>query len=206
MARPKVLVVGATGTIGSAVCDELKRDHEVVRIARKGGDVQMDALSSASIQEMYAKVGAFDALVSTMGSGVVGALETLSGDDFLNGFTLKALAQINLVRLGLGTVRPGGSFTLSSGYLSKNPRANYSAVAVANGAIDSFCRAAAIEMVNGVRINCVSPVFVIESLRAHGIADVTGYDTQGAPETALAYCRAVTGNFNGQDIDPRVVV
>jgi NAD(P)-dependent dehydrogenase (short-subunit alcohol dehydrogenase family) len=206
MARQKVLVVGATGIIGSAVSSMLERDHEVVRIARKGGDVRMDALSTDSIQQMYAQVGAFDALVSTMGRGVVGAFETLSEQHFLQGFKLKTLAQINLVRLGLGTVRARGSFTLSSGYLSKHPRATYAAVAVANGGIDAFCRAAALEMANGVRINCVSPVFVVESMRAHGITDLVGYDTQSAAETAHAYYRAVTGDFTGKDVDPRVAV
>jgi NAD(P)-dependent dehydrogenase (short-subunit alcohol dehydrogenase family) len=204
MARQKVLLVGATGTIGRAVAAALEPDHDVVRIARKGGDLQVDAASTASISEMYAKVGAFDALVSTMGSGVMGAFENLSAEDFLRGFEMKALAQINLVRLGIATIRAGGSFTLSSGYLSKEPRALYTAVAVANGAIDAFCRCAALEMPNGVRINCVSPVFVLESLHAHGVADTTGYDTQSAADTAISYRRAVTGKFTGQDIDPRL--
>jgi NAD(P)-dependent dehydrogenase (short-subunit alcohol dehydrogenase family) len=204
MPRPKVLLVGATGTIGLAVGELLDRDHDVVRIARKGGDVRMDACSTASIREMYDRVGAFDALVSTMGNGVVGAFETLSDDAFLDGFRLKTLAQINLVRLGTKSIRANGSFTLSSGYLSKEPRPNYTAVAVANGAVDSFCRAVALEMVNGVRVNCVSPVFVVESMLAHGITDFSGYDTQSAALTALAYRRAVTGNFTGQDLDPRV--
>src|ERR1700722_15048341 len=158
MPRQKVLLVGATGTIGLAVAELLERDHEIVRIARTDGDIRMDASSPASIQEMYNKVGAFDALVSTMGSGVMGAFDSLTESDFLEGFKRKALAQINLVRLGLKTVRPNGSFTLSSGYLSKEPSVNYTAVAVANGAVDSFCRAVALEMVNGVRVNCVSPV------------------------------------------------
>jgi NAD(P)-dependent dehydrogenase (short-subunit alcohol dehydrogenase family) len=204
MPRQKVLLVGATGTIGLAVAELLERDHEIVRIARTGGDIRMDASSPASIQEMYDKVGAFDALVSTMGSGVMGAFDSLTEGDFLEGFKMKTLAQINLVRLGIKTVRPNGSFTLSSGYLSKEPSVNYTAVAVANGAVDSFCRAVALEMVNGIRVNCISPVFVAESLRAHGITDLTGYDTQSAAMTAIAYRRAVNGNFTGRDLDPRV--
>jgi NAD(P)-dependent dehydrogenase (short-subunit alcohol dehydrogenase family) len=204
MPRQKVLLVGATGTIGLAVAELLERDHEIVRITRTGGDIRMDASSPTSIQAMYNKVGAFDALVSTMGSGVMGAFDSLTESDFLEGFKRKALAQINLVRLGLKTVRPNGSFTLSSGYLSKEPSVNYTAVAVANGAVDSFCRAVALEMVNGVRVNCVSPVFVVESLRAHGITDLTGYDAQSAALTAIAYQRAVNGHFTGQDLDPRV--
>lgn len=204
MSRRKVILVGATGTIGLAVAELLERDHEIVRIARTGGDIRMDASSAASIQEMYDKVGAFDALVSTMGSGVMGAFDRLTETDFLEGFKMKTLTQINLVRLGIKTVRPNGSFTLSSGYLSKQPRVSYTAVAVANGAIDSFCRAVALEMVNGVRVNCVSPVFVIESLRAHGITNLRGYDTQSAALTAIAYRRAVEGDFSGRDLDPRV--
>jgi NAD(P)-dependent dehydrogenase (short-subunit alcohol dehydrogenase family) len=205
MGRRRVLLIGATGTIGRAVGELLDREFDVIRVARSGGDIRVDASSTESIGAMYAKVGAYDALVSTMGSGVVGTFETLSENDFSKAFALKVLTQINLVRLGVKTIRADGSFTLSSGYLSKQPRETYSAVAVANGAIDAFCRAVALEMPRGVRINCVSPVFVSESLRAHGVTDFAGYDTQSAAETALAYQCAVTSDFTGQDINPRVV-
>jgi NAD(P)-dependent dehydrogenase (short-subunit alcohol dehydrogenase family) len=202
--RKRILIVGATGTIGGAVAALLRTAHDVVRIARAGGDVQMDAFSTDSIDAMYAKAGPFDALVAVMGRGVMGPFNTLSEKDFCDAFVLKSLAQINLVRLGIRTVRPGGSFTLTSGFLSKEPMPSFSAVAMANGAIDAFCKAAALDLENNVRINCVSPVFVIESMRNRDMTD-SKHVTQSAADTALAYQAAVEGDFTGRNIDPRQV-
>jgi NAD(P)-dependent dehydrogenase (short-subunit alcohol dehydrogenase family) len=202
--RQRILIVGATGTIGGPVAALLQKAHEVVKIARTGGDIRMDALSVDSIGAMYAQAGPFDALVVLMGRGVVGTIGTLSEQDFINAFVLKTLAQINLVRLGLRTVRPGGSFTLTGGFLSREPIPNFSAVAMANGAIEAFCRACALDLENGVRINCVSPVFVIESLRDRDTSS-RNLVTQSAADTARAYQFAVEGDFTGKDIDPRLV-
>jgi NAD(P)-dependent dehydrogenase (short-subunit alcohol dehydrogenase family) len=79
----------------------------------------------------------------------------------------------------------------------------YSAIAMCNGAIASFVKAAALDMQRGVRINAVSPVFVIETLMAFGITDMTPYVTMSAADTALAYRAAVMGTFNGADLDAR---
>jgi NAD(P)-dependent dehydrogenase (short-subunit alcohol dehydrogenase family) len=201
--RKRVLLVGSTGTIGKAVAAALSPDHDVVGIARRGGDIAMDATSVTSIAAMYAQAGAFDALVSTMGSAVPGSLTELSADDVSRSFRLKVLSQINLVRLGLATVRAGGSFTLSGGVLSTEPRAGYTAISMTNAAIDAFCAAAALELPGGVRINSVAPVFVLESLLGGGVSDTSGYDTQTAAETALGYVAAVERDFTGRVVDPR---
>jgi uncharacterized protein YbjT (DUF2867 family) len=35
----KIVVIGATGTVGSAVIKELSPRHEIVKVGRKSGDV-----------------------------------------------------------------------------------------------------------------------------------------------------------------------
>ena len=46
-----------------------------------------------------------------------------------------------------------GSFTLTSGSLAEDPIALGASASAVNGALDSFGRAAALELENGVRIN-----------------------------------------------------
>jgi hypothetical protein len=58
-------------------------------------------------------------------------------------------------------------------------------------------------MPRGVRIDALSPVFVIETLMAFGVTDVTPYATLSAADTAPAYRAAVMGTFNGADLDAR---
>lgn len=58
-----MIVIGATGTLGKAVCAALAEKHEVVAVGKSGGDLQVDITSEQSIATLFEKVGAFDALV-----------------------------------------------------------------------------------------------------------------------------------------------
>src|SRR4051794_39028795 len=96
----KIIIVGATGTIGKHVAAALEKEHEVIRAGSKSGDVQVDISSPESIEAMYKKVGAFDALVNTSGNGHFGPLGTMTDADFRVGINSKLMGQINLVLIG----------------------------------------------------------------------------------------------------------
>ena len=63
----RIILVGATGTLGSAVDKALNTRHEIVRVGRKRGDFQVAIADPASIEQLFSKVGEFDAVVSTTG-------------------------------------------------------------------------------------------------------------------------------------------
>lgn len=58
----KLIVIGATGTIGSAVAAALEGKHEVVRASRNG-TVKVDLADPGSIAALLTSVGAVDAVV-----------------------------------------------------------------------------------------------------------------------------------------------
>ncbi len=58
----KIVIVGATGTIGKAVTAELGKRHEIIQASSKSTELKMDMTSSSSIKDFYVKVGRFDAL------------------------------------------------------------------------------------------------------------------------------------------------
>ena len=62
----KIIVVGATGKLGSVVVEGLK-DYEVIRAGRSGPDLKIDALDFASVSDAFASIGSFDGLVSCAG-------------------------------------------------------------------------------------------------------------------------------------------
>ena len=39
----KILIIGATGTIGKAVSARLAKDHEVIAVGHRDGDYQVDS-------------------------------------------------------------------------------------------------------------------------------------------------------------------
>uniref|UniRef100_UPI000F06D899 NAD-dependent epimerase/dehydratase family protein n=1 Tax=Pseudomonas viridiflava TaxID=33069 RepID=UPI000F06D899 len=64
----KILLIGASGAVGSAIERELGSRHEIVRIGRNSGDERVDISDSASIRALFERVGSFDALICAAGS------------------------------------------------------------------------------------------------------------------------------------------
>jgi NAD(P)-dependent dehydrogenase (short-subunit alcohol dehydrogenase family) len=194
----RVLVIGATGTIGGAVASALSVRHDVVRVSRSSA-VSVDITDPASIDRLYDAVGFCDAVVCCAGQARRGAFGQLGVDDWVATFTNKVLAQINVVRLGLSRVRDGGSFTLTAGAYSQRPVSGVPALAMANGALESFTRAAALDLPRGIRINIVSPPLLKETAARMNI-DMPFTAT----ENAAAYVRLVEGSDTGVVVYPEM--
>jgi len=159
----KIIIVGATGTMGKHLKNAFEKQHEVITAATEGCDVKVDITSTESIENMYKKIGAFDALISTAGPTFVGPWKKLTDKEFRKGVEGKMMGQINLVLIGQDYVNPKGSFTLITGALSHDPHKKFANASAANGAVEGFVRAAAIELENGIRINAVSPTVIENS-------------------------------------------
>ena len=196
----RICVVGGTGLIGSAVADALSERHEVVRVGNSSGEHRVDIASKESIEEMYGAIGPVDAVASAAGRAAFGELAELSDDDFRLGLENKLMGQANLVRVGLDHVRDGGSFTLVTGILSREPTPGSAAVSPANAGLEGFVRAAALEMPRGLRVNVVSPPWVAETLEELGRDPSPGMP---ASEVAHAYVESIEGDRNGDVIDAR---
>ena len=159
----KIIVVGATGTMGKYLSSVLEKGHEIIRVSSTSGDIQADITSPASIENLFRQTGSFDALICTAGPSYVGLWKTMTHKEFRKGIEGKLMGQVNLVLIGQHYINPKGSFTLITGALTHEPVLNFASASAANGAIEAFVRAAAIELQNGVRINAVSPTVIEDS-------------------------------------------
>jgi NAD(P)-dependent dehydrogenase (short-subunit alcohol dehydrogenase family) len=161
--QKRIIIVGASGTMGKHLAAAFEKEHEIVRAAYDSGDYLVDITSTDAIEKFYQEVGEFDALISTAGPTFVGPWKNLTDKEFRKGVEGKMMGQINLVLIGQHHIRPKGSFTLISGALTHEPQLNFANASAANGAIDGFVRAAAIELDKGIRINAVSPTVIEDS-------------------------------------------
>lgn len=193
----KIIVVGATGTLGSAVTKELSARHDIVQVGGKSGDVQVDMTSPDSIRRMYQTVGKVDAVISTAGNAHFGPFDQLTQKEFDVGLSSKFLGQVNLVLLGRDFVNDGGSFTLTSGILSQDPIPGGAAVTPINAAVEGFVLGASIEMPRGLRINAVSPGVLEESMEKIG-AFFRGHVPVPGWKVAMAFSKSVEGRLTGQ--------
>jgi NAD(P)-dependent dehydrogenase (short-subunit alcohol dehydrogenase family) len=156
----KIIIVGATGTMGKHLVSAFENEHEIIRVASKGGDIQADITTPGSIEKMFKQAGPFDALISTAGPTYVGPWKEMTDTEFRKGIEGKLMGQVNMVLIGQHYINPKGSFTLITGALTNEPEKNFANASAANGAVEAFVRAAAIELENGIRINAVSPTVI----------------------------------------------
>lgn len=190
----RVMIIGATGTIGKAIVELLSADHAIVAVGRTSGDYRVDIASKESIVKLFQQTGTVDALICAAGEAKFGSLGELTDEDIALGLNSKLTGQVNLVRLGWNCVAPNGSFTLTSGVLSHSPTPGSAAISLVNAAIEGFVRAAALEMPRGQRVNAVSPGWVKETLEAMGRNSAGAVS---ARQVAQAYKESLVGQQNG---------
>ncbi len=193
----KIIVIGANGAVGKTAVEALSPRHEIIKVGRSSGDVQADIEDVDSIRAMYQQAGKVDAVVSAVGHGHFGAVDQMTSEQFMKGINHKVLPQVNLVLEGFDYINDGGSFTLTSGVLNRDPIPGGSCAAAANGALDGFVLGAAVDMPRGIRINSVSPE-VLEVSREKYDGFFRGHVHVSNEAVGLAYSKAVEGCLNGQ--------
>ncbi len=195
----KILIIGGNGTIGKKVSRHLSLKHEIIIAARNSGDVQVDLGDTNSIQSMYASVDNIDALVCIAGEAKWAAFDTMSEEDFYIGIKSKLMGQVNLVRLGTKFLKPGGSFTLTTGILADDPVDLTSSPAMVNGGIHSFVKAASLELIPKYRINSVSSGLVEDAVDKYE-AFFPGHNPLPMQQVVNAYVRSIEGKGTGEII------
>ncbi len=192
----KIVLVGASGTIGKEVAKLLKARHTVIAVGKTQGDYTVDIRDENQITQMFEKIGSFDALVCTAGKVHFAPLGSMTSANYHIGLHDKLMGQVNLVLIGKKFMDPKGSFTLTSGILGHDPIISASSASMVNGAIESFVKAAAIEL-GQMRINAVSPTILTESVPFFG-GLFAGFEPIPGARAALAYLKSVEGHQTGQ--------
>lgn len=200
--RLRILLVGASGTLGRAIAAELSPRHDLIRAGRNGADLKFDFTDPGGMAKALSGLGPLDAVVSAAGHvkfAPLGAFEAapLAESGYGIGLNDKLMGQVNLALAARACLKEGGSITLTSGILAEQPIQAGTSASMVNGAIEAFVRAAAIELPRGMRINAVSPNVLQESMGDYG-PFFRGFEAVPAARAALAYSRSVEGRQTGQ--------
>lgn len=181
----RILIIGASGTIGKTLVPFLTQNHEVITAGRNSGDLHVDIASPASIKDMFEKVGTVDACICVAGDSYTGPLYSLTTENMNIGIQNKLLGQAHLVVIGEKYLTANGSFTLTSGKMGDKPGINAAAKAMANGGVNSFVLAASQELPRNIRLNAVSPAKVVDI---------------PADKLINGYMKSIEGDANGEII------
>ena len=132
----KVIVIGATGTIGRAIVQGIGNRHEVIPVSFSKSSIKVDIADKSSITEMFEATGRADAVISAAGLAKFGPMASLTDADFDFCLKNKLMGQVNLVRAGMDPLNDNGSFTLTSGILSRRPMKGSTAISLVNSALE----------------------------------------------------------------------
>jgi NAD(P)-dependent dehydrogenase (short-subunit alcohol dehydrogenase family) len=176
LAGKKVVVVGGSSGIGLATAELAKADGADVTIASRNAErvkaaaqrlnvagLIADVTSDDSVAKLFAACGPVDHVVVTAAQLRTGPFKTVAMEDVRATLEGKFWGAWRCARAA--EIKPGGSLTLVSGFLSVRPRPNSAIVSAANAAIESLARALALELAP-VRVNCVSPGIIDTPIRA----------------------------------------
>ncbi|MGI3061663.1 short chain dehydrogenase [Vibrio alginolyticus] len=193
----KILVIGASGTIGRKVVEALAASHEVVKAGKRSGDVQIDITNAASIRSALDSIGRLDAIICATGDVAFNTFANLSREEWDVGINSRLMGQVNLTQIGSEYLNDNGSITLTSGIIADYPIAYGTSAATLNGAIQHFAKAVSNELPRNLRINVVSPTVVTESLDTYGDY-FPGFHAIDAKDVAKCYIRSALGIESGQ--------
>jgi len=189
--------VGASGTIGKAIIQELAPRHEIIEAGRSNSQYPVDITNVDSVRQLFNKVGKVDAIIAAAGNVHWGSFKEMTADEFRLGLNEKLMGQVNLTLVGQAFLNDGGSITLTSGSLSHDPYVGGASFTTVNSAVDGFIRGVAVELGRDCRINSVSPNVLEESWAIYG-GGVPGTTPVSAAKVALAYCKSVEGKQSGE--------
>jgi NAD(P)-dependent dehydrogenase (short-subunit alcohol dehydrogenase family) len=126
----KIIVIGATGTIGVEVAKALSASkHEVVCASRNG-----------SIRAIFDKILDVDAVISCAGNAAFRPFVDLTDADYELGLRSKLMGQVSLAGIAKDHLHDGGSITLTTGMLAMHPMPGSASVSMVNAGLEGFVR------------------------------------------------------------------
>ena len=162
----KTLVIGAAGLLGSRVVEALGED-QCICASRNSGE-RVDISAPKSLASLFGRVGPLDGIICTGGAARFKPWEQMTDEDWAFSLANKLLGQVNVVRYGAKSVRPGGAITLTTGLAAQYPSPGSAIITTVNAAVEAFVRAVAAELSITVRVNAVSPGWVAEDSPGDG--------------------------------------
>ena len=180
MAGP-VVIVGATGAIGSAIARRTVTRGQAVHLvgrdaarlqaltAELGGthavaDVMNEAGLASAVQAAGPVIGG---LAYCVGSILLRPLKRATAEEFMTAFRLNAVGAALAVAAGADALKasPGAGVVLFSTIAVRSGFTNHAVISAAKGAVEGLTAALAAELAPQVRVNCIAP-----SLTRSGIA------------------------------------
>ena len=189
----KIILIGATGTIGSAVASLLAKENQVIGVSRSS-ELAVDLQKPETLENIFKQHPDVDAILCGAGDAAFGQLDSLTDDNIEFGLNNKLMGQINLVRFARKLMKDNGIIVLTTGILAQNPNPDTPMLTMINRGLEGFVEAASQDMPKNQKLHAVSPPMAKET------AEKLGWGKGGVPaiEIANLYQEAITSSQQGK--------
>ena len=172
MTSKKILILGGSGSIGSAIAKKIvKLNYEPVIIARDEAELislskilnckyfVCDVLETDKLTKIIEELGDdIYGLAYCVGSINLKPLKLTKETDYIESFKINTMGAINSIKAAQSSLnKNNGSILLFSTIAVKQGFVNHTIISTAKGAIEGLTLSLAAELSPKIRVNCIAP-------------------------------------------------
>lgn len=167
----KVLIIGGSKGIGSAILLQQLQTKQVYNISRTAPEITHPNLIHYSLNvlnDIFPEIENIDSLIYCPGSINLKPILSLSIDDFRNDFEINVIGAIKVIQHYLPALKRGTkpSIVLFSTVAVKLGMPFHASIAVAKGGVEGLVKSLGAELAPVIRINAIAPTITETTLSA----------------------------------------
>lgn len=167
----KIVIIGGSKGIGSAILLQQLENNFVYNISRSAPDISHPNLihfSTDVLCDALPEIEDIDTLIYCPGSINLKPVLSLSIDDFRQDFEINVIGAVKVIQHYLPVLKKGNnpSIVLFSTVAAKLGMPFHASIAVAKSGIEGLVKSLGAELASVVRINAIAPTIVETSLSA----------------------------------------
>ena len=175
----KAVVIGATGTIGKGIVQELQRKGYDIIHGSRNSELSIDIDNPESVDSFFSQIGKVDAVICAAGNAAFASIGELSEDKIQASLNSKFAGQIRVARNAINNLNDNGAVILTGGMFAYAPWPSTSIISAVNKGLEGFALGATVELEHGKRVMVAHPPLLSES------AEKMGMDATPWPNTSV---------------------
>lgn len=152
-----ILIIGSSGTIGTAIYNALENDFQVFGAHRTSTQYPVNLTDPKSIRILFENLPLLDGVINVTGNIPAKPFDISTEIEYYNGIMDKLVGQINLVHIAKDYLNTNAFIILTAATWADYPESNSNVLSLINNALYNFFRNVYPFLKNGIKLNIVLP-------------------------------------------------